>query len=82
MADPIRPEFDILDSEGLEYYHWVSDVETTFVAKEYSATVETPKDPTDKRPSNKVQANALMFLRRHIDHSLHWEYLQLKTPKE
>ena len=52
------------------------------MAKEYSTTVETPKDPTDKGPSNKVQANALMFLRRHIDPSIHWEYLQLKTPKE
>ncbi|KAM7496095.1 hypothetical protein LguiA_020509 [Lonicera macranthoides] len=82
MADPTRPEFDILDSEGLEYHRWVSDVETTFVAKEYAATLTDPKDPTDKGPSDKVKANALMFLRKHIDPSLRWEYLQLKTPKE
>ncbi|CAH9054964.1 unnamed protein product, partial [Cuscuta europaea] len=25
MTDPTRPEFDILDSEGLEYHRWVSD---------------------------------------------------------
>ena len=75
MADPTRPEFNILDSEGLKYYHWVSDVETAFVAKEYSATLADPKDPTDKGPSNKVNASALMFPRRHIDPSLRWEYL-------
>jgi len=52
------------------------------VAKEYSATIETPKDPNDAGPSNKVNASTLMFLRHHIDHSLRWEYVQLKTPKE
>ncbi|XP_061993730.1 uncharacterized protein LOC133711640 [Rosa rugosa] len=79
MADPTRPEFDILDSEGLEYHRWVSDMETAFVAKDYTATIT---DPKDDELSNKVKANALMFLRRHIDPSLRWEYLQLKTPKE
>ncbi|KAL6578144.1 hypothetical protein OROMI_010472 [Orobanche minor] len=79
MADPTRPEFDILDSEGLEYHRWVSDVETTFVAKEYSATL---LDHTANGPSDKTKASALMFLRRHIDPSLRWEYLQLKSPKE
>ena len=81
MAEPTRPEFDILDSEGLEYHRWVSDVETTFIGKDYSYTINPPADPKDN-PSEKVQANALMFLRRHIDPSLRWEYLQLKTPKE
>ncbi|MDD0148445.1 hypothetical protein PSY31_22360, partial [Shigella flexneri] len=79
MADPTRPEFDILDSEGLEYHRWVSDMETAFVAKDYTATIT---DPKDDELSNKVKADALMFLRRHIDPSLRWEYLQLKTPKE
>ncbi|KAL6585961.1 hypothetical protein OROMI_002605 [Orobanche minor] len=51
MADPTRPEFDILDSEGLEYHRWVFDVETTFVAKEYSATL---LDPTANGPSDKT----------------------------
>ncbi|XP_062001924.1 uncharacterized protein LOC133719768 [Rosa rugosa] len=82
MADLTRPEFDILDSEGLEYHRWVSDVETAFVAKDYTATIKTPTDPKDDGPSDKVKANALMFLRRHIDPSLRWEHLQLKTPKE
>ncbi|KAM7524985.1 hypothetical protein LguiA_014887 [Lonicera macranthoides] len=53
MANPTRPEFDFLDSEGLEYHQWVSDVETAFVAKEYSATLTDPKDPTDNGPSDK-----------------------------
>ncbi|XP_062023426.1 uncharacterized protein LOC133739662 [Rosa rugosa] len=78
MADPTRPEFDILDSEGLEYHRWVSDMETAFVAKDYTATIT---DPKDDELSNKVKADALIFLRRHIDPSLRWEYLQLKTPK-
>ncbi|XP_062030418.1 uncharacterized protein LOC133746253 [Rosa rugosa] len=79
MADPTQPEFDILDSEGLEYHRWVSDMETAFVAKDYTATIT---DPKDDELSNKVKSNALMFLRRHIDPSLRWEYLQLKTPKK
>ncbi|VFQ62039.1 unnamed protein product [Cuscuta campestris] len=81
MTEPTRPEFDILDSEGLEYHRWVSDVEMTFVAKDFSATLKDPSELKDA-PSEKVKANALMFLRRHIDPSLRWEYLQLKTPKE
>ena len=52
-----------------------------FVAKEYSATRADPKESTDTGPSEKVKASALMFLRRYIDPSLRWEYLQLKTPK-
>ncbi|KAI3667348.1 hypothetical protein L6452_42403 [Arctium lappa] len=81
MVEPTRPEFDILDSEGLEYHRWVSDVETTFIGKDFTYTIKPPTDPKDK-PSEKVQGNALMFFRRHIDPSLRWEYLQLKTPKE
>jgi hypothetical protein len=82
MTDPTRPEFEILDSEGIEYHRWVSDVETTFMGKDYTSTIIPSTDPKDKEPSEKVKANALMFLRRHIDPSLRWEYLQLKTPKE
>ncbi|KAM7526345.1 hypothetical protein LguiA_016247 [Lonicera macranthoides] len=40
--------------KGLEYHRWVSDVETTFVAKEYADTLTDPKDPTDKGPSDKL----------------------------
>ncbi|KAM7498338.1 hypothetical protein LguiA_022752 [Lonicera macranthoides] len=82
MADPTQLEFDILDSEGLEYHWWVSDVETAFVVKEYFATLTDPKNSIDNGPSDKVKANALMFLRKHIDPSLRWEYFQLKTPAE
>ncbi|KAJ9536418.1 hypothetical protein OSB04_un000410 [Centaurea solstitialis] len=67
--------------EGLEYHRWLYDVETTFIGKDYSYTIKPPSDPKDN-PSEKVKANALMFLRRHIDPSLRWEYLQLKTPQE
>ena len=81
MADSTRLEFEILDSEGIEYHRWVSDVENAFVAKDYTYTITTPTDTKDE-PSAKVKANALMFLRRHIDSSLRWEYLQLKSPKE
>ncbi|CAH9124298.1 unnamed protein product [Cuscuta epithymum] len=82
MTHPTAPEFDILDSEGLEYHRWVSDIETTFVAKDYSVTLADPESLKDNAPSEKIKAAALMFLRRHIDPSLRWEYLQLKTPKE
>ncbi|XP_004309281.1 PREDICTED: uncharacterized protein LOC101300013, partial [Fragaria vesca subsp. vesca] len=53
MVDSTRPEFDILDSEGIEYHCWVSDVETTFVGKDYTSTIKTPTDPKDAGPSDK-----------------------------
>ena len=49
MAEPIRPEFDILDSEGLEYHRWVSDVETTFIGKDYSYTINPMLIPKTNR---------------------------------
>ncbi|XP_050379642.1 uncharacterized protein LOC126796985 [Argentina anserina] len=52
-----------------------------FVGKDYTTTIYPPTDKKDE-PSAKTKANALMFLRQHIDQSLVWEYLQLKTPKE
>ena len=67
MADPTRPKFDILDSEGLEYHQWVSNEETAFMTKEYSATLADPKDSINNGPSEKVKASALMFLRRYIN---------------
>ncbi|KAL6580040.1 hypothetical protein OROMI_008064 [Orobanche minor] len=64
MADPTRPEFDILDSEGLEYHRWVSDVEMTFFAKEYSATL---LDPTANGPSDKWNEIRLLDYKRVND---------------
>ncbi|XP_026450570.1 uncharacterized protein LOC113350650 [Papaver somniferum] len=78
--DPIRPEFELLDSAGLEYHRWVADVETTFVAKDFTSTI---KPSADAAPATeKDKANALMFLKRHIDPNLRWGYHHLKTPKE
>ncbi|XP_024974802.1 uncharacterized protein LOC112512907 [Cynara cardunculus var. scolymus] len=55
-----------------DYIHW----------KVLQLNNQPPPTGPKNKPSEKVQANALMFLRRHIDPSLQWEYLQLKTPKE
>ncbi|KAL6544197.1 hypothetical protein OROGR_010694 [Orobanche gracilis] len=79
MADPTHLEFDILDSEGLEHHRWVSDVETTFVANGYNATIF---EKVNEEPSNKTKTSALIFLRRHTDLIERWEYLQLKSSKE
>ncbi|XP_026428886.1 uncharacterized protein LOC113324810 [Papaver somniferum] len=78
--DPIRPEFELLDSAGLDYHYWVADVETTFIAKDFTSTI---KPSADAAPATeKDKANALMFLKRHIDPNLRWGYHHLKTPKE
>ncbi|KAL6561117.1 hypothetical protein OROMI_016718 [Orobanche minor] len=74
MADPTRPKFDILDSEGLEYHRWVFDVETTFVAKEYSATL---LDPTANEPSDKWDEIRLLDYKRVND--FNEDMLRLKT---
>ncbi|XP_026419795.1 uncharacterized protein LOC113315752 [Papaver somniferum] len=78
--DPIRPEFELLDSAGLEYYRWVLDVETIFMENEYTSTIKpsAAAAPT----TEKEKAHALMFLKRHIDPKLRWGYHHLKTPKE
>ncbi|XP_026438248.1 uncharacterized protein LOC113336788 [Papaver somniferum] len=78
--DPIRPEFELLDSAGLEYHRWVSDVETTFVAKDFTSTINSSADAAPE--TEKDKANALMFLKRHIDPNLRWGYHHLKTTKE
>ncbi|XP_026429920.1 uncharacterized protein LOC113326395 [Papaver somniferum] len=78
--DPIRPEFELLDSAGLEYHRWVADVETTFVAKDFTSTIEPSADASPATEKNKV--NAPMFLKRHIDPNLRWGYHHLKTPKD
>ncbi|XP_026457891.1 uncharacterized protein LOC113358509 [Papaver somniferum] len=78
--DLIRPEFELLDSAELEYHRWVSDVETTFVAKDYTSTVKPSSDAA--QATEKDKSHALMFLKRHIDHNLRWVYHHLKTPKE
>lgn len=80
--EPIRPEFELLDSAGLEYHRWVADVETTFVAKEYTNTIKPSSDADAAPASEKNKAHALMFLKRHIDPNLRWGYHHLKTPKE
>ncbi|KAJ9541871.1 hypothetical protein OSB04_028377 [Centaurea solstitialis] len=53
---------ELFNGQGLEYHRWVSDVETTFVGKDYTCTINPSIDPKDN-PSEKVQAHALMFLR-------------------
>ncbi|XP_026435523.1 uncharacterized protein LOC113333227 [Papaver somniferum] len=78
--DSIRREFELLDSSGLEYQCWVSDVETTFMAKDYTSTI---KPSADAAPTTeKDKAHALMFLKRHIDPNMRWGHHHLKTPKE
>ncbi|XP_026417144.1 uncharacterized protein LOC113312621 [Papaver somniferum] len=78
--DPIRLEFKLLDSAGLEYHRWVADVGTTFAAKDFTSTIKPSADPAPT--TEKDIANALMFLKRHIDPNLRWGYHHLKTPKE
>ncbi|XP_026398222.1 uncharacterized protein LOC113294003 [Papaver somniferum] len=68
--DPIRPEFELLDSAGLEYHRWVSDVETTFVAKDFTSTIKPSADAASA--TEKDKANDFMFLKRHIDPNLRW----------
>ncbi|XP_026415856.1 uncharacterized protein LOC113311229 [Papaver somniferum] len=80
--DPIRPEFELLDSTGLEYRHWAADVETTYATKDHTATIKPSTVANVVPATEKENANALMFLKRHIDPNLRWGYHHFKTPKE
>ncbi|XP_026458818.1 uncharacterized protein LOC113359391 [Papaver somniferum] len=80
--DPIRPEFELLDSAGLEYHRWIADVETTFVAKYYTATIKPSTAANVVPATEKEKDNALMFVNKHIDPNLRLGYHHMKTPKE
>ena len=80
MSEPARPDFEILDSQGKEYHRWVSNVEQTFIGKDLTHTLKP--ESSLEAASAKEKSQALMFLRRHIDHSLKMQYIKKTDPKE
>ncbi|XP_050384034.1 uncharacterized protein LOC126800674 [Argentina anserina] len=75
MPENTRIEFDILDSHGTEYHQWVSDVQITFVEKKFTTAINPPKEKEDQA-SDEVKAQALIFLRRHMDKVLNKQCLK------
>ena len=77
-----RPEFGILDLQGKQYKRWVSDVEQTFIGKGYTIAIKPPAEGEGEQPTPELKAQALMFLRRHIDPNLKQQYLRKTDPKD
>ncbi|XP_026438989.1 uncharacterized protein LOC113337542 [Papaver somniferum] len=78
----IRPEFGLLDIDGLEYHLWMDDVKIAFVAKECTHTI-TPSTEKDSSPTTEKQkAEALRYLKAHIDPNLLWGYQHIMCLKE
>ncbi|XP_050386810.1 uncharacterized protein LOC126803097 [Argentina anserina] len=75
LPENIRTKFDILDSHDIEYYQWVSDVEITFVRFQFTAAIKPSKDDQEEA-SEYVKAQALMYLRRHMDKVLNKQCLK------
>jgi hypothetical protein len=79
MSSPQRPEFDILDTNGVNYHSWVSDMEIAFASKGFLPILS---DNGAAIPyGDHARAQAVMFMRRHIDRTLKKQYLDIKDPK-
>ncbi len=77
--DKTRTEFDPLDSRGHQYHRWVLDVRQTLIGKGYLNAIEPPEGEAPLAPGRR-RAKALMFLRRHLDTTLRWQYQQVEDP--
>ncbi|XP_026459458.1 uncharacterized protein LOC113360130 [Papaver somniferum] len=78
----IRQEFAQLGIDGLEYHRWMADVKIAFVAKECTHTI-IPSTEKDVVPATEQEkAEALRYLKVHIDPNLLWGYQHMMCPKE
>lgn len=63
-------EFKIIDYAGKGYHMRVSDVHLAFVGKYYITTISPLNEPTAQELSEKTNANALIYLRRHVGQNI------------
>ena len=78
-SSPQRPDFEILDINSADYHRWVSDMEIAFASKGFTQILS---DQGAAIPyGDHARAQAVMYIRRHIDRTLKRQYLNEKDPK-
>ena len=77
MANIEKPKFNILDVNGNNYLSWYLDVELHFQGQELVKTlVESGKY------NEKDEANALIFIHRHLPDAFKTQYLQVRKSSD
>ena len=75
--------FPPLEVTGSNYLEWAVDAKTFWIAEELDDAIQpTPQGPTAPGLPASVLAKALQALRRHLDTSLHREYIQVEHSAE
>ncbi|XP_033140463.1 uncharacterized protein LOC117131800 [Brassica rapa] len=77
MANMEKLQFPALDITGTNYISWVTNVELHLESLGLSETV---KEINTSTPQEK--AKSVIFLRRHLDESIIYDYANMRDPKE
>ncbi|PRQ47754.1 putative transcription factor interactor and regulator CCHC(Zn) family [Rosa chinensis] len=80
-ANMQKLDFAKLDSNGVGYQLWVSDVEDHLTANGILATIRPPDSNLLVQPTPTKNAQALILIRRHIDDLLRKEYNSINNPR-
>ena len=75
MSNLTKLEFIALDITGKNYMPWIVDVEMHL---ESMGLLDTIKE--NNECSNQDRAKSMIFLRRHLDEGLKFEYLTERNP--
>ncbi|XP_019151023.1 PREDICTED: uncharacterized protein LOC109147822 [Ipomoea nil] len=75
MSSIAKREFNELALDGSNYLTWALDIEIHLASKELSQTIVAESQCT-----NAQKAQALIFLRHHLNHNLKNEYLTENDP--
>ena len=75
MANIEKPKFNILDVSGNNYLSWCLDVELHLQGQGLVETLAEDRDYTEKD-----EANALIFICRHLLDALKTQYLEVRQP--
>lgn len=77
MANMEKIQFPALDITGTNYISWVTNVELHLESLGLSETINEDNTST---PQDK--AKSVIFLRRHLDESIIYDYANMRDPKE
>jgi hypothetical protein len=70
-------QFNALHSDGSNFLEWLNDAKTVLSAEDLAATLEN--DPAGEI-HDVYKSQALLLLRRHLDHALRLQYIQIEDP--
>ena len=77
IANLVKLEFTAMVITGNNYMTWTIDLEMHFESMGLSHTIQE-----DNTATVQEKARAMIFLRKHLDESLKYEYICVKDPKD